>query len=78
MSPTILRSKNLRFFIFPRDHFPPHVHVYGPDSEAKFDIQTFECFQSFGFSKRSIWKIQSFLQIHQQTLLEAWNENQSE
>lgn len=33
--PTVHRSGNLRFVVFPDDHGPPHVHVLAPGGEAK-------------------------------------------
>lgn len=40
----ILRMRNLRICIFPKDHLPAHLHVLGPGAEAKFEIETLECF----------------------------------
>ncbi|MEJ1963969.1 MAG: DUF4160 domain-containing protein [Gammaproteobacteria bacterium] len=32
---TVLRVRRLRIVIYSNDHWPPHVHVIGPGSEAK-------------------------------------------
>jgi len=32
--PTILRFRNFRIVIWPNDHLPIHVHVFGPGTEA--------------------------------------------
>lgn len=74
MSPTILRTASLRVVIFPKDHSPPHVHVFGPEGEAKFEIDTLDCISSTGFPQRTLWKIQCYLLKHQSYLKEAWNE----
>ncbi len=34
--PEILRLFGLKFYIYTRDHEPPHVHVVSQDGEAKF------------------------------------------
>jgi Domain of unknown function (DUF4160) len=36
--PTVLRVGSLRIVIYPNDHSPPHVHVTGPDGEAKIEL----------------------------------------
>lgn len=77
MSPTVLRTLNLRIVIIPGDHPPPHVHVIGPDSEAKFDIETSECIENYGLTQKSLWRVQSFIQLNQRKLLEVWYENQT-
>ena len=76
MSPSILRTRNLDVRIYPKDHNPPHVHVKGPHAEAKFLIDTLECVSAFGFSKKSLARIQVFLKDHQKALMEAWHEFQ--
>jgi hypothetical protein len=35
---TILRVRGLRVVIYLNDHAPPHVHVIGPDAEAKIAL----------------------------------------
>jgi Domain of unknown function (DUF4160) len=32
---TVHRAHGFRFVIFPNDHSPPHVHVFGQGGEAK-------------------------------------------
>lgn len=36
--PEILRLFGLKFYIYTRDHEPPHVHVISQDGEAKFVV----------------------------------------
>ncbi len=36
--PTVLRVAGLRFIIWPDDHLPPHVHVFGADGSVKIAI----------------------------------------
>lgn len=76
MAPTIVRTRNLRIVIYPKDHNPPHVHVLGPDAEAKFLLETMECVSSRGFSKKALAEIEYFLIQKKNILLEAWNEYQ--
>lgn len=74
MSPVILKTKNLRMVIFPKDHKPAHVHVYGPDQEAKFEINTMACIYAVGFSLKELKRIRDFMLDKQEFLIEGWND----
>ena len=70
--PIILITKNLKFYIYPKDHNPPHVHVIGADCEAKITILSLECIQNNGFSEKDISKIIKFLEDKIDILIDAW------
>lgn len=36
---TVHRAHGFRFVIFPNDHSPPHVHVFGHGAEAKIVLE---------------------------------------
>ena len=36
---TVHRAYGFRFVIFPNDHSPPHVHVFGQGGEAKVVLE---------------------------------------
>lgn len=76
MAPTFLRAKNLRFVVYPKDHAPPHIHVIGPEAEAKFVIETLECTFSRGFSEKALREIRDFLKGKKKVLQEAWDDYQ--
>lgn len=76
MAPTILRAKNLRVVIYPKDHNPPHVHVIGPGMEAKFLLESLECVYSRGFSEKALKQVRDYLKGQKVLLLEAWREYQ--
>lgn len=76
MAPTIIQTKNLRVMVYLHDHFPPHVHVIGPNQEAKFLIETLECTYSRGFSEKALGQIKDFLEDKKKILMEAWDEFQ--
>lgn len=73
MSPTLLRFWNLRVVIHTKDHKPAHIHVIGPDSEAKFTLVTWEVTESHGFSEKALNRIREFLKPRENEFLEAWN-----
>ena len=74
MSPTLLRTRNLRFVIYPHDHEPAHIHVYGPNAKAKFEIETLKCIYCSGFSIKALKEIRDFLSDKTFVLMEAWYE----
>ena len=36
---TVHRAFGFRFVVFTNDHSPPHIHVLGPDGEAKIVLK---------------------------------------
>ena len=72
--PIIIRTQNLKIYIYLKDHLPAHVHVIGPDAETKIDIQNFNCLSVKGFTKQDINRIIKFLKNNQELLLEAWED----
>jgi hypothetical protein len=77
MSPTLFKIGNLRIVIYPNDHNPPHVHVIGPEGEAKFELKTLKCIFVKNFSKRDVRRMQEFLLERRELLLEIWNDYQA-
>jgi hypothetical protein len=76
MSPTIFQAWNLRVVIYPKDHEPAHVHVIGPDAEAKFELKNLDCIENYGFSEKSLRRIKEYLKERRVNLLEAWDDYQ--
>jgi len=76
MAPTIFLVWNLKIVIYPKDHKPAHVHVVGPEAEAKFNIDTLECIENYGFDEKSIRRIRTYLESRKDRLKEAWDEYQ--
>ena len=74
MSPTLFRLGNIRIVIHTKEHKPAHVHIVGPDAEAKIELKTWRVVGCYGFSEKAINLIIEFLQAHEGELMEAWNE----
>ena len=70
--PLIFQIGRLKFYIYPMDHWPPHVHVKAPDAEGKFEIKTGKCLAAYGFSKRTINRISDMILIKSKTLFQIW------
>src|SRR5207244_10037457 len=55
MSPTVFREGPFRFYFFSREETRLHVHVYGPDGEAKFWLEPkIELAQNYGLKARDV------------------------
>lgn len=76
--PTILRINGRRVSIFPNDHPPPHVHVFGAGCEALFYLNcpagppTLR--ENYGFSEREENQIREALRPHVPELCAKWEE----
>jgi hypothetical protein len=73
---TVLRYRNLRLAIYSNDHPPPHVHVLGPDGEARIaigdDHTPPEIWDFHGMPVRQVIIALRQVARHQTELLAAW------
>ncbi len=74
--PVILRFRNYIFRIYPLDHNPPHIHITGPDGEAKILIETGKCIFNKGFSYKTVKKLEILAKKNSDYFMEVWNEYQ--
>ena len=73
MSPTVLRSGNLRLFFFSREEMRMHVHVQSPDGEAKFWLEPeIALAQNQGLRGRSVFESLQLIREHEQEIRRAW------
>ena len=74
--PTVLRFEGYRVVIYPNDHRPAHVHVFGAGSEAVFHLNCpagpTELRENYGFSRREIAQIRTVLDGSVRPLCEKW------
>ena len=71
-------ANNIRLVIHSRDHRPPHVHIIGPDAEARITIETLEILQVHGFDRSDVKEFIEFIKERQEKIKEKWNEIDSE
>lgn len=62
---------NLKLYIYPNDHNPPHFHVVSPDFNAYFDINSCELIKG-SIDSRSHAKIKFWHKSLASELLEVW------
>ena len=74
MSPTVFREGPFRFYFFSREEPRLHVHVYGPDGEAKFWLEPqIELAQNYGLKARDVKAARRLIEEHENEIREAWN-----
>jgi hypothetical protein len=73
---TIHRAHGLRFVIYPNDHEPAHVHVYG-DGEIKVNIASAaglpELIYAIGMKRADLRKAMDEVKDNQGRFLSEWN-----
>ncbi len=74
MAPKMGKLGNLEIWIYTRDHRPAHVHIKGPDIDAKIEIGTWKVIHSEGLNSKSLKKLIGFLKDIEDDLTEAWHE----
>lgn len=77
--PTIFRTRQGHAVrIYPNDHRPSHVHVIGPEAEARFELlcdqQTVGLLSNYRFSRSQLNSIAAELVEHIDQLCDAWRE----
>ena len=73
MSPTVLRVRGYRFYLFSREEARPHVHVQHTTGEAKFWLEpTVEVAQNWGLSKQRLTAALRLAREHADEIRRAW------
>lgn len=73
MSPTILRSGQLRLFFFSREESRMHVHVQSPDGEAKFWLEPgISLAHNHGLKQSALSESLNLIKEHEQEIRRAW------
>jgi hypothetical protein len=74
LSPTIFREAGFRFFFFSREEERRHVHILGPDGEAKFWLEPeIALAKNYKLSDTQLAKIRKIVEEHQDELIRAWD-----
>ena len=73
--PVFLRDGPYRFYVVSWDrNEPPHIHVQGDNSSAKFWLDPVDLANSRNFGRSEIRRISRIIEREQDRLLEAWHE----
>lgn len=76
MSPTIYKEGAFRFYFFSREEPRIHVHVSGPDGEAKFCLEPIIALAtSHGLSRKQLSRLQESVEAHFGEIIRAWKKH---
>lgn len=74
--PTVLRFEGFRVVIYPADHIPSHVHVFGGGKEAVFNLNCpvgpVSLRENYGFQRRETAGVRRVLEENVVLLCEEW------
>lgn len=72
--PTLFILLGFRFFFWSNEHAPIHVHISKGDYEAKYNVETLELVENYGFKKNELRMIESIIEENKEIIIERWNE----
>jgi hypothetical protein len=73
MSPTVFRAAGFRFYFFSREESRLHIHVQGPDGEAKFWIEPeIDLARNERLSRKELGRIERLIKEHEDEIRRAW------
>lgn len=61
----------IRMYYAPKEHNPPHIHVYYQDFISVIDIQTFELMQG-DIPPKQLRLVLAWIEIHKDELIADW------
>lgn len=71
--PEILRLFGLHFYIYTRDHRPPHVHVVNQDGTAKFAIDDdVVLIGNEGMKSKDVKLAEAIIEENRENILKEW------
>lgn len=71
--PEILRLFGLKFYIYTRDHQPPHVHVVSQDGMAKFAItDKIVLLGNAGMKSKDLKLAESIIEDNHDIIVKEW------
>ena len=71
--PEILRLFGLKFYVYTRDHMPPHVHVVSSDGEAKFSVdKEVTLIANAGMKTKDLKRAESIIEDNKENITNAW------
>jgi hypothetical protein len=73
VSPTVFKWKEYRFFFFSREERRLHVHVHGPDGEAKFWLEPgVELAANHRLSAEQLSQLKGILEDRREEVIDSW------
>ena len=71
--PEILRLFGLKFYVYTRDHMPPHVHVISQEGEAKFQVSDeVTLISNAGMKPKDVKMAEAIIEDNKENITNAW------
>lgn len=71
--PEILRLFGLKFYIYTRDHKPPHVHVVSQDGSARFAItEVVLLLENAGMKSKDLKMAEAIIEDNKEIIISEW------
>ena len=61
----------IRMYYAPKEHNPPHIHVYYQDFVSVIDIQTYELMEG-DLPSKQLRLVLAWIEIHKEELIADW------
>ena len=63
----------LKFYIYTRDHQPPHVHVVSQDGTARFAVtDTVELLDNAGMKNKDLKMAEAIIEENKENIVKEW------
>lgn len=72
--PTLFILFGFRFFFWSNEHDSIHIHISKGDAEAKYNIESLELVENYGFKKSELRLIESVLEENKEIIIDRWHE----
>lgn len=74
--PTVLLLYGIRFFFYPNDHEPIHVHIQYQGKAAKFQVvPEILLIENFGIKAPTIKKAMELITLYQDKIIAEWHKS---
>ncbi len=76
MSPTVFKYKSYRFFFFSKEEQRMHVHIKGPDGEAKYWIEPIVALANYTrLSPKQLNALQQKVEDNKNEIKKSWKKH---
>ena len=76
MSPTVFKYKGYRFFFFSKEEQRMHVHIKGPDGEAKYWIEPIVALANYtNLSPKQLKILQQKVEDNKNEIKKSWKKH---
>lgn len=71
--PTLARFGSFRVVLWPNDHIPPHVHIFGPGYAARIGLDDLAVMEESGKPSATVARAMDWIARNQREIEAAWD-----